>query len=521
MSKEGTIGGMLRVARASLLASLAFGASGCLVGPDHKNPDVALNPAWTGASDPRLAPDSAVQVAWWKSFEDPSLDNLIEAAYHQNLPLQVAGLRIMEARAQLGISKAELLPQNVNPVAQAEAVGLSKHAANTALVDRSYGSYIVGFDAVWEPDFWGKYRRGIMATRALYGASVADYDDALVSLSADVARAYVFIRTYEALLGLAEENVKIQEEGLQIASSRFKNGATSELDVAQATNLLETTRSTIPVLQVNLQQSKNALSTLLGKPTGAVQAMLGPPRQVPVPRVSIGVPAELLRRRPDIRAAELRAIAQCDKIGVAKAQLIPSFSLFGSIGTQTSTGGSAISNNSNLGNLFGSDSLAYNAGAGIFVPLLEYPRLMNAVRVEDARYQELLTDYVNTVLKAAQEVEDGMVGYLKESDSTVFAQNAVTAAQTAVRISLVQYREGAVDFQRVLDSQRSLLEAQNSLTNTRSSAATYLIALYKALGGGWQLREGDNVVTESAKSEMQNRTNWGGYLSGEQRPGQK
>jgi NodT family efflux transporter outer membrane factor (OMF) lipoprotein len=519
MRIQHTIGSARKLATTLLLAATALTTSGCLVGPDHKNPDIALNPTWSGAGDARLAPDTAAEIAWWKSFEDPTLDNLIEASYHQNLPLQVAGLRILEARATLGIAKAELLPSNVNPVASAEAVGLSKHAANSAIIDRNYGSYLVGFDAVWEPDLWGKYRREIMATRALYGATIADYDDALVSLSAEVARAYVLIRTNETLIALAEENAKVQEEGLQIATSRFRNGATSELDVAQATNLLETTRASIPVYQISLQQSKNALSTLLGKPTGAVQALLGAPRPVPEPRVSIGVPAELLRRRPDIRAAELRAVAQCDKIGVAKAQLIPSFQLFGSIGTQTSTGGSAISNNSNLGNLFGSDSLAYNAGAGLFIPLLEYPRLMNAVRVEDARYQELLVEYISTVLKAAQEVEDSMTGYLKQRDSSVFAQNAMTAAQNAVKLSLIQYREGSVDYQRVLDSQRELLTAQTNFTNTRSAAATNLIALYKALGGGWQLREGDNVVTESAKQEMQNRTNWGGYLSGQQRPG--
>jgi NodT family efflux transporter outer membrane factor (OMF) lipoprotein len=511
--------GSHNILRAAVLAGVVLGASGCMVGPDHQRPEIAMNAAWSGTGDPRVAADSTVEIAWWKTFQDPALDRLIELSYNQNLPLQVAGLRIMEARAQLGVANAALLPQNVDPNVLASANGVSEHAPNGALGDRHYGNYLVGFDAIWEPDFWGKYRREIKATRAQYGATVADYDDALVSLSADVARTYIVIRTFDVLLDLAHQNVTVQEEGLQIATARFRNGATSELDVAQATNLLESTRATIPTLEQGSQQAKNALSTLIGRPTGAVKDMLGTSRDIPVPQVSVGMPAELLRRRPDIRAAELRAIAQCDRIGVAKAQLLPSFQLFGSIGTQTSTGGGVPSGNSNLSNLFGPDSLAYNAGAGIFVPLLEYPRLMNNVRVEDARYQELLIQYVDTVIKAAQEVEDGMTGYLKQRDASVFAQNAVTAAQNAVKISLVQYREGSVDYQRVLDAQRTLLESQNKLTDTRSSAATSLIALYKALGGGWELRKEDAVVTESAKREMQNRTNWGGYLSNPQRPG--
>lgn len=394
----------------------------CTVGPEYKRPKAPLNPRWSEHRDPRLETASAIDLAWWRSFEDATLDRLIEIAYQQNLPLQIAGLRILEARAQLGVAIGQQYPQNVGPIARGSAVGLSKHAANSAILDRHYGDYQIGFDAVWELDFWGKFRRGVRAASASYLATVADYDNALVLLSAEVARTYVLIRTFEVLIELARQNAAIQEEGLQIAQSRFRNGATSELDVAQATNLLETTRSSIPELQLRLQQAHNTLSTLLGRPTGYVRSLLAASPKIPIPpaRVAVSVPAEMLRRRPDIRGAELRAIAQCDRIGIAKAELYPRFVLFGMIGTQTSTGGGLLSDRSSLRNLFGPGSLVYNAGGSVLWPILNYPRLVNNMRVEDARFQQSLIAYVNTVLAAAQEVEDGMVGFLREQDAAGF-----------------------------------------------------------------------------------------------------
>ncbi len=492
-------------------------APACLVGPDFVRPKVALNTSWSESRDPRLAASAAVDIAWWKTFADPTLDELIELAYHQNLPLQIAGLRILEARAQVGIAVGQQFPTNPGPIAQAGVVKPSEHSFG-GVIDHHYGEYQIGFDAIWELDFWGKFRRGVRAANAAFLATVADYDDALVSLGAEVARIYVVIRTFEVLIDLAHQNVRVQEEGQRIAESRYRNGATSELDVVQATNLLESTRATIPVLEIGQRQAQNALSTLLGRPTGDVQSLLGTPRGIPAPpaRVAVSVPAEMLRRRPDIRAAELRAAAQCERIGIAKAQLYPSFVLFGSIATQTTSGlgtSPASPTSSSFTNLFGPGSLAYNAGGSLFWPILSYRQLLNGVRVEDARFQEALVAYVNTVLAAAREVEDGMIGFLRQQDAAAFEQNAVTAAETAVRLSLVQYREGAVDYQRVLDSQRALLDSQNRLASTRSEAVTDLIALYKALGGGWELRQSDPVVPGPIQREMQDRTHWNGYFS--------
>jgi NodT family efflux transporter outer membrane factor (OMF) lipoprotein len=489
-------------------ALLAVG--GCAVGPDFKKPEAAVPASWSAKADPRIATQPAADTQWWKSFNDATLDRLIDFAYRQNLPLQIAGLKIVEARAQFGIATGLQYPQQQELFANASAVGISQHDANVFTFDRHYLAFAVGFDAAWELDFWGKYARGVEAEAASLLASVTDYDEALVSLTAEVARTYTLIRTSEVLIELTRENVRVQEDALRMAESRFRNGATSELDVTQATTQVEATRATIPQLQIGLQQARNALSTLLGQPAGSVDALLAGPKEIPKApaKVAVSVPAEMLRRRPDIRSAEERAAAQCALIGVAKAELYPSFSLFGTIGFRTTTNATGTPSSYTPGN-----SLFYLAGPRVNWPFFNYGRLENGVRVQDARFQQLLVDYRNTVLKAAQEAEDALAGFLNSQDATTFQQSSVTAAQRSVEIAVTQYREGAVDFQRVLDAQRSLLGEQNNLAQTRSSVATYLIALYKALGGGWELRRGQPVVPERTQVEMKERTNWGDLLS--------
>jgi NodT family efflux transporter outer membrane factor (OMF) lipoprotein len=486
------------------------------VGPDFVKPRAPINAHWREQSDSRLSTQNPGERAWWLAFNDPVLNQLIDIAYHQNLPLQIAGLRILEARAQLGIAIGRQYPSNPSPIAAGSIGGLNQHNANGENVNVFFGRYQVGFDALWEIDFWGKYRRGVRGAKASYLATVADYDDALVSTSAEVAHIYALVRTFQSLIELARENVTIQQEAQQIADSRFRNGATSELDVAQATAQLEATRATIPELQFNLQQSQNALCTLLGQPGGCADSLLSKSGSA-IPMVSapiaVSVPAEMLRRRPDIRSAELRAVAQCDRIGMAKADLYPKLSLLGSIGTQGVGLTATSSSLSTLLGTFNPGSLLYSIGATLVWPILSYPIILNNVRVQDARLQQALAAYQQTILTAAQEVENGITGYLREQEALVFNQNAVAAAQNAVKLSLVQYREGATDFQRVLESQRALLASQNSLANTRSAAATNLIALYKALGGGWELRQGQPTISDSAREEMKKRTNWGGYLN--------
>ena len=497
----------------SLLSMLmVFG--GCMVGPNFVKPEGNLAENWSGEGDSRVMTQTAVDKLWWKAFNDPTLDQLIQLAYQQNLPLQIAGLRILEARARLGVAIGWQYPQQQEVFGGATGVGLSKNAANSFGSDRSFWDYQLGFDAGWELDFWGKFRREVEAAYADMLASVANYDDALVSLTAEVARTYTVIRTYEVLIEITSANAKVQEDGLTIAESRFRNGVTTELDVAQARTLFESTRSTIPQLQTGLQQAQNALSTLLGQPTGGVQKLLSEQKGIPTApaEVSVSVPAELLRRRPDIRNAELAAAAQCARVGIAQTDLYPSFSLFGEIGLQSSSDGGVRSGNADFENLWDADSFFYSFGPGIRWPIFNYGRIKNNVRIQDARFQQSLVSYQDTVLIAAQEVEDAMAGFLKAQETAVFEQNAVNAAQRSVEIAFVQYREGAVDYQRVLDTQRALLQEENNLAQARSSIATNLIALYKALGGGWELRKDQPIIPESTQAEMQNRTNWGRLL---------
>ncbi len=490
----------------ALLGAL-LALSACSVGPDFVKPEAKVNPEWTKKDAAALSTAATTDSAWWKAFNDPALDHLIQLAYTQNLPLQIAGLRILEARAQLGYATGQRWPQVQVATANATAVGISKNTATYIPgFDTEFGNYQIGFDAAWELDFWGKYRRGVQSGSAQVYGSVADYDDALVSLTAEVARTYATIRTFEVLLEQARHNVELQAEGLRIAQARFDNGATSELDVTQATALLESTRGTIPKLEGSLQQSENALSTLLGQPTGAIDALLAGPKEIPTApmQVAVSIPTEMLRRRPDIRSAEMFAAAQSEHIGIAKADLFPSFTLLGSVGVQTSSG---VSNRSS-GPLFDSNSLTYVFGPRVVWSIFNYGRTKNLVRIEDARFQELIVGYQNTVLKAAQEVEDGMTGFVNARLAVESEDKAVTAARRSVDLAFVQYREGATDYQRVLDAQRTLLQQENTLAETRSSVATNLIALYKALGGGWQLRLEQPIVPDPMRDAMEKRTNW-------------
>jgi NodT family efflux transporter outer membrane factor (OMF) lipoprotein len=482
--------------------------TGCVVGPNYKKPVLKVNDSWN-VNSPQISAQAAADNAWWKAFNDPTLEQLIHLAYNQNLTLQVAGLRIMEARAVLGIATGRQYPQN-EVSASVSRVGLSKNTVNRPPdFTRDYWNQQLSFDASWEADFWGKYRKAVKEQKAVYVSSIDDYQNALVSLCAEVARTYVAIRTFEELIERGRHNVRIQEESLRIADVRFRNGATSELDVAQARELLESTRASIPQLEIGLAQSQNALSTLLGQPSGSLQNLLQGPQTIPAApsQVAVSVPADMLRRRPDIRSAELVAMAQSERIGIAKTDLYPHFVLSGALGVHSTEPGISPFNFLDPASLF----LA--VGPRVYWQPFDFGRIRNQVRVEDARFQQALTTYQNSVLKASQEVDDGIVGFLKTLEATSAQQNAVTAARRSVELASLQYREGAIDYQRVLDSERTLLQEDNNLVNLRSNAATNVISLYKALGGGWEMSVGQPFVPNAVMIEMQNRTNWGNLFS--------
>jgi NodT family efflux transporter outer membrane factor (OMF) lipoprotein len=498
-----------------LTAAMAglFLVTGCTtVGPDFEKPEAPVADTWLNAEDERIDTSASVYKDWWEVFEDPALSGLVKAAYEQNLSLQAAGLRVMEARAQLGIATGLKYPQS-------QSVGggyaYSRSSINAPPlsnlpddivqgIDRTNGSWSASFDATWEADVWGKFRRGVEAADASLAGSMLNYDAVLVTLTGDVAALYTAIRTLEERLAYARTNLKLQEQALSLATTRFNLGATSELDVQQATALLNNTAALVPVLELALGQTQNTLSFLLGMPPSDLSYLLGPSGKIPnVPAaVAVGVPADLLRRRPDIRAAEMAAAAQSAAIGISQADLYPHFALAGSIGVA----GSSFS-----------DQFDSGATTGFITPffkwdIFNYGRIKNDVRVQDARFEQLVISYQNAALAAAREVQDGLQGFLRTQEQVAYLEKAVTASARASELALVQYREGATDYTRVLNTQTSLLQQQDALTTARGQVVANLVATYKALGGGWQIRQGNNYISSDMVDDMEQRTDWGELL---------
>jgi NodT family efflux transporter outer membrane factor (OMF) lipoprotein len=514
--------GVIRARRVSmvvgLVASLAILVLGCaMVGPDYVRPPVKVEQTWIDTADKRVQIASANYKDWWQAFKDPALNQLIDTAYRENLTLQIAGVRVLEARAQLGIATGQLYPQSQQATGslQKERISPGGIVGGSPQSSSSFGGLSllaaqVGLTASWELDFWGKFRRAIQSADTSLQATIADYDNVLVSLTADVASSYILMRTLEKRLAIANENVRLQTESLQIAQARFLGGTTSERDVEQAKTILANTQATIPTLETQLRQTKNALSVLLGLPPQDLANLFKGKAVIPAPppQVAVGIPADLIRRRPDIRAAELRAAAQCDQIGVSKAQLFPAFSLTGTFGPQATDVGRA-----SLSDLFNWRNRAGSMGPTVQWNILNYGQITNNVRFQDARFQELLIAYQNTVLKAQQEVEDNLVAFLKAQERARFLSDSTTAAMRSLELAVIQYREGITDFTTVLTAQQALLSEQDSLAATLGDIARNLVGVYRALGGGWEIREGQDFLPAEVKETMARRTNWGRLLA--------
>jgi NodT family efflux transporter outer membrane factor (OMF) lipoprotein len=496
----------------TLVAILATGAC-TQVGPDYQEPDLAIAESWDTQG---ARTDPAEIVEWWTVFKDPVLNQLIEIAYQQNYNLQVAGLRVLEARAQLGIAVGSRYPQNQAFFGAATAIRSSESNANTGGGgDLRFGQFETGVGIGWEIDFWGRFQRGIQSADANLAASIASYDDALLILISQVASTYVAIRTRELQLRIAHANVELQERSYAITEVNYRNGKEAELDVQQALALLRGTQSTVPGLETALHLSRNALSTLLSQPVSDLSQILGSTSKVPAnpPDFAIGVPADLLRRRPDIRQSELRAIAQTALVGVATADLYPSFVLSGTVGLSAATGtDTTLSGDTGFGALFSGDSLQYAAGPSFSWNLFNYGRLKNNIRVQDARLQQLLVNYQNTVLRAAQEVEDSMIAYVKSLEERHLLVDAVGAAERSETLSMLRYKEGFSSYQRVLDAQQRLVVQQQRQANNLGAIAQNLISIYKALGGGWQVRENQPFIDAETQKTMQERSDWGRLL---------
>ncbi|BBP97159.1 RND transporter [Burkholderia sp. SFA1] len=493
---------MARCATMCLAAWLA----GCMrVGPDFHPQRERWSEQWTSATLDEVIQQSAQPDVreWWNVFGDETVGRLIAQADAGNGDLQIAGLRVIEARAQLGIALAGRYPQ----VQQASAEVLASARKRSDGFNTRSGVYLqygAGFVVGWELDFWGRFARAIESADAAFFAAQANRDAALVLLHAQVADTYFTMRTAEARLRIARENAQLQKRSYDIAQKLFKAGETDELDLQQAKTQYLGTLSSIPDLESQIVLARHALSMLLGRPPGPLpelDASSGKEGVIPLVHRAVlqDVPAELLLRRPDVRAAEYQMAAQSALIGVAKADLYPSVSLLGTLAWSASS-------------LTGSpNTLAFAAGPSVVWNVFDHGRITNNVRVQDARLQQLTVAYQNTVREAAREADDAATALVAALRRDTILNEAQGAARRSLTLANTIYREGYSDFQRVLDAQRALFAQQDAYVVNRRNATGSLIALYKALGGGWTTRQ--PLVDAATRQQMQQRTDWGDLLN--------
>jgi NodT family efflux transporter outer membrane factor (OMF) lipoprotein len=496
-------------------ASILMLAGCMMVGPDYSRPPVKAVDQYKSSTQTEFTESLGENsnkildpVEWWQSFNDPTLNALLKQATAQNLTLQQTALRIYQLQAQLGVSDAALLPSlnlsasysNTRNSAIQEAINDSNNlVSKNALVQMS-----------WELDFWGKNRRGIQSSLTSYLSGVAAYYSADVSLTADVANTYINIRNYEELIAVAKTNLALQKESLRIAGARFKYGATSMLDLSQAQAQYEQTKAQIPGLVANLKKNQHAMSILLGEPPEYYEKTYGNTKGSLKPPVELGVgmPRDLLRRRPDVLQAEFDAASKSALIGVSKAQLFPTFTLGGIFGYATSNYGTLSS-----ANLFSWGNNSTGVNAGISLPLFYRGAIVDQIRVQDAIFQQSLLAYQNQVLNAQKEVEDSLITISTTKSSKEDLSRGVIAAQSAADLALERYKAGQNDYTTVITAQQNLLNIQNSLVQTSSNELIGYVGAFKALGGGWTADMSAPKLPDQMIADMTDRTDWGSVLT--------
>lgn len=462
-------------------ALLAF-LGGCAVGPDYVAPEFDMPAAWAGApQDMQVKVRADALAEWWTLFDDPALVGLVKQAVSNSPDLEIALARVREARAQQGVVRADLIP----------GIDASSSASTTSSEDRAGVSdwrelYTAGVDAVWEIDIFGGRRRSLQSANANIEIREADYFDVLISLAAETAFTYVDIRAFQERLQITQSNLEAQQETLALTLWRAQAGIGTSLEVEQARSNLESTLALIPALEGELAAALNRLSIILGEAPGGLDAIIVQRGPVPVATedMAAGVPADLLRQRPDIRSAERSLAFQSARIGVAEANLYPKFFLLGSIG------GSSME----ISDIFGSANVAKSFSSSITTPIFQAGRLRQNVRVEDALFEQALAGYESTVLSALKEVEDAFASLNATRQTTDALENGVDAARNAYEFARLEYEAGVINFFQVLDAQRSLLTQEDSLVQSRASETTAAIALYKALGGGWDASATNETV---------------------------
>jgi len=462
--------------------ALTFVAVGCAVGPNYKRPQVAVPTQWTVPPARGTSAKPIERDDWWASFQDAELNSLIERAVAQNLDLKLALERVQEARAARGVARSSYFPsvdatvsatRNRQGVIAPTAPGVAK------IFPVEFNNFQGGLAASWELDVFGGIRRGVQAATSDAAAADENRRDVLVILLADVGRAYAQLRGFQKRLEIANKNIKTQQDTLDLTTARAKAGLATELDVSRAAAQLQSTKAVVPTLLSGIDISAQRLSVLLGEEPGALRSELERASPIPTaePEVEVGLPSNLVERRPDIRRSEAQLAAATARVGEAKADLFPHFLLTGTAGRQATE----------LHDLTLGAGNFFSVGPAISVPLFTGGRIRSNIAVQASRQREALISYQASILNALEEVETALVNYSEEQERRDRLNQAAQQSQLAVDLAMEQYTAGLVDFLSVLDAQRELYAEEDLAVESQTTVTTDVIALYRALGGGWRL----------------------------------
>jgi len=467
------------VKSAMLIVACLLLFAGCAVGPNYRSPQVKAPAQWASSLAGGETNSSADLVDWWKNFGDADLDSLVAMAVQSNLTLQIAQARVREARAKGLVVTGGFWPtlSGIGSYSR-NRYGKNSFPPLPPAVPLNFNLYNAGFDAAWELDIFGGTRRAIEATNAEIQAAVYGQRDVMVSLLAEVARNYISARAFQQRLIITRQNIQVQQRILDLTKNRFQNGLSSDLDVQQATALLNDTQAQIPSLESGFQQSVYALSVLLAQPPGALLNQMSAEKPIPItpPTVPVGLPSDLLQRRPDIQRAERDLAAATARIGVATADLFPKFSLIGFGGFESLS----------ASNWFDYVSRYGSVGPSMQWEIFSAGSIRANIHVQNARQEQALESYQQTVLLALEDTDDALTCYAKEQVRLESLSQSVDANKKALNLSMQLYKTGLADFLRVLDSERSLFIAQDTLVQSDQTVSLDLVQLYKALGGGWK-----------------------------------
>lgn len=469
----------------TLFGFLLIATFGCMrVGPPYNAPVAQDYDEWTPSANPHISNREDDGNDWSTVFEDPRLKRLIDVAMEQNFSLQAAACRIQEARALLQIVTGEFFPQTQEAFGSWQSRRISKNAPNARFADRRFRQALLGLTVAWELDFWGKYKSAIDSAKYAYVATETDYFGIQLILTADIAKAYINLCTLIDTSRVIRQNIKLQRRSIEIINVRLEAGVVSELDLQQAQVLLSTTEAQLPIVEREIAIQMNALAVLIGTTPDKISYYLDEELSIPfVPSTVVaGIPANLLCRRPDLIAFRQRILSQTAIVGVAETDLLPQISLFGTIGFDAAYGHNFLSTNGNR-NFLSMNSLTYTFGPQFNWPILNYGRLEGRVDLEWARLGELIQQYQNLALTAYQEAEDAMIAFIKAHEERVFLKISVEAALRAYGLSQELYLEGLVDYERVLEAQRALLDVQDRYVLNNGDIALFYVQIYQALGG--------------------------------------